>query len=209
MTVTFTVKIDDISGVDTRNLLTGNAKIDEYLGGNDNSAGVAYCGFNPNIEKGGYLRVEYLGRDFLGSNGGLGGQISSAVLYWSPFDDGPKDPLAHLSIDFGDSGQGYVGVPSVKGVTPDTLMNSMKYFGVAFNVVGNIGGDKIFGSSYDDTIDGRAGADVMVGHGGDDLYAIDNKGDRVIELDDEGYDAVVSTVSYTLAGGAIHRVPAP
>ena len=44
----------------------------------------------------------------------------------------------------------------------------------------------------------RAGADTMLGGAGNDVYFVDNIGDRVIENLNEGTDAVFSTVDFTL-----------
>src|SRR5438477_11015417 len=45
---------------------------------------------------------------------------------------------------------------------------------------------------------GGAGADSMVGGAGDDLYFVDNPGDAISELQNDGTDEVRTTVSYTL-----------
>jgi trimeric autotransporter adhesin len=49
-----------------------------------------------------------------------------------------------------------------------------------------------------DVIDGRAGADMMVGFSGDDTYYVDNAGDVVLEFANEGVDKVLSSITYTL-----------
>ncbi|SIR54744.1 hypothetical protein SAMN05421829_11964, partial [Aromatoleum tolulyticum] len=50
-----------------------------------------------------------------------------------------------------------------------------------------------------DTLNGGAGADTMIGKWGDDTYYVDNAGDVIVENSSEGTDAVISTVSHTLA----------
>src|SRR5260221_14088463 len=54
------------------------------------------------------------------------------------------------------------------------------------------------GTSGDDRIDGLAGADVMVGGTGNDVYYVENPGDQAIEAVGEGTDTVYSTIDYTL-----------
>jgi Ca2+-binding RTX toxin-like protein len=101
--------------------------------------------------------------------------------------------------------------------------------GIAYNVVieeaiGGSGNDKITGNEADnkltggggndsidggagaDTIDGGIGADTMTGGLGDDLYRVDNAGDKVGEAQTNanggGLDTVESQVSYSIAGYA-------
>ncbi|MBL8503148.1 MAG: DUF3060 domain-containing protein, partial [Rhodocyclaceae bacterium] len=63
---------------------------------------------------------------------------------------------------------------------------------------GTAGRDLIEGFEGDDVLNGRAGADAMLGGTGNDTYHIDDAGDAVSELADEGADRVVSTVSHVL-----------
>ncbi len=64
---------------------------------------------------------------------------------------------------------------------------------------GNDGDNLLTGLEGNDKIDGKLGADNMRGGLGDDLYTVDNAGDRVRENAGEGIDTVRSFVTLTLA----------
>lgn len=60
------------------------------------------------------------------------------------------------------------------------------------------GDDSITGSNNADLLDGYAGADSLTGRGGDDVYIVDNAGDRVFERPMAGTDRVEASVSFSL-----------
>jgi Ca2+-binding RTX toxin-like protein len=69
------------------------------------------------------------------------------------------------------------------------------------NILGNNGNNELYGTNFDDLIDGGIGADKMYGYGGADTYVVDNIGDQVIETEAGaagGIDLVKSSVSFTL-----------
>ncbi|MDP3478510.1 MAG: calcium-binding protein [Desulfoprunum sp.] len=63
---------------------------------------------------------------------------------------------------------------------------------------GNEGNDTLFGGAGSDYLDGDLGVDTMYGGADGDNYVVDNLADRVFELQNEGWDRVNSTVSFTL-----------
>ncbi|QPI73403.1 beta strand repeat-containing protein [Sphingobium sp. Cam5-1] len=65
-------------------------------------------------------------------------------------------------------------------------------------LIGGIGDDSLYGGDGDDSIDGAAGADLMAGGSGSDFYYADNAGDIIVEVADEGWDGVSSTISFVL-----------
>ena len=54
------------------------------------------------------------------------------------------------------------------------------------------------GTGGNDSLLSRGGPNTLVGLGGDDLYYVNNTADAVTEAANDGYDIVISTVSYTL-----------
>ena len=75
-------------------------------------------------------------------------------------------------------------------------------------LLGRGGRDTLFGNAGHDILDGGAGADTMTGGTGDDLYIVDNLGDRVAEAvgTDQGLDTVQVSltqpgVTFLLSGG--------
>ncbi|BAL26797.1 calcium-binding protein [Azoarcus sp. KH32C] len=63
---------------------------------------------------------------------------------------------------------------------------------------GNALANELYGNDDNNTLDGQAGADKMVGGDGDDTYYVDNVGDIVVENAGEGTDTIISSGSYTL-----------
>lgn len=63
---------------------------------------------------------------------------------------------------------------------------------------GNDLNNTLIGNEAANVIDGKAGADTMIAGAGDDMYIVDNSGDTVVELQNEGIDHIISSVSYVL-----------
>lgn len=68
-----------------------------------------------------------------------------------------------------------------------------------FTAYGNTSDNKITGNANNNTLDGRGGADNMIGGLGDDTYYVDNVSDVVTENAGEGLDVIVTSIDYALA----------
>jgi Ca2+-binding RTX toxin-like protein len=93
-------------------------------------------------------------------------------------------------------------------LTGNSLANRIEGTGIADTLYGEGGDDALFGGAGDDAfnggggndvIDGGTGADVMGGLAGNDLFLVDDAGDRTIEAEGEGTDEVrTGLATYTL-----------
>ena len=68
-------------------------------------------------------------------------------------------------------------------------------------ISGGNGDDSLIGGNGHDTLTGGLGADTMAGGAGNDLYIVDDDGDLVTELANQGSDRVLSTIDHELADG--------
>ncbi len=71
---------------------------------------------------------------------------------------------------------------------------------------GNDLNNTIIGGRANNLLDGGLGADTLIGGAGDDTYLVDQGGDVVSELANEGIDTIESSVTYTLGANVEHLV---
>lgn len=87
---------------------------------------------------------------------------------------------------------------SISYTLGDNLENLTLTGTAAIDGTGNAKDNTIIGNTNNNILDGQAGADTMQGGLGNDSYTVDNVGDLVKELLNEGKDTVYSTITYTL-----------
>ncbi len=66
------------------------------------------------------------------------------------------------------------------------------------SLTGDADDNTIEGLAGDDMLDGGKGADSLKGGEGDDVYVVDNAGDKAIEMADDGIDSVKASISFKL-----------
>ncbi|SEH43531.1 Regulatory P domain of the subtilisin-like proprotein convertase [Magnetospirillum fulvum] len=96
------------------------------------------------------------------------------------------------------------GTDTVEATVSYTLSDNVENLTLtgteAINGTGNTAGNVLTGNAGDNRLDGAAGADTLIGGAGSDTYIIDNAGDVVQELTNEGWDSIISQINYTLPG---------
>jgi predicted extracellular nuclease len=135
-----------------------------------------------------------------------GGEGSDTAIY---SEEAPNGVIVNLSNFF-------VSVPNRPGafrqVGPNEALDGFDNYETLISIENAITGDKddrVFGNDGanrfetrggNDSLSGGAGADVMIGGTGDDSYGVDDAGDVVTELLNEGTDAVFTSLgTYVLA----------
>lgn len=82
--------------------------------------------------------------------------------------------------------------------TGNELANELTGNGAANQLNGQAGNDILNGGAGNDTLTGWSGVDTMIGGIGNDLYFVENVGDVVTEVQNQGIDTVSSRITYTL-----------
>ncbi|MEG4208135.1 calcium-binding protein [Microcoleus sp. Pol7_A1] len=101
-------------------------------------------------------------------------------------------------------------MPDINGTPNNDILAGTVYSEIINGWAGNDriladdGNDTINGGEGSDYLDGGSGADRFIGELGSDTYIVDNPGDVVVELLNQGTDAVRSNVTYALPAEIEH-----
>jgi Ca2+-binding RTX toxin-like protein len=188
------------SGVDT---MTGGAGDDSLsgLGGNDNLYGMA----GDDTLDGGVGNDKMYGG--AGSDLYIVNAAGDSVLEYA--DEGWHDKVqSSVAWTLGANVENLLlaGTSAING-TGNVLDNEIVGNGAVNTLTGNGGNDflysmggndKLYGNAGNDYLDGGAGNDTLSGGADDDYYVVDASGDKVSESANAGWDAVESTVAWTL-----------
>jgi Ca2+-binding RTX toxin-like protein len=191
-------------GNDLNNTLTGNAAANTLDGGIGNDSLLGGAG-NDSLLGG-------AGDDTL--DGGVGNDT---------MDGGEGSDLYFVNATgdlIADSGTGLSDIDVVQSTVNYTLNDGVEnliltgngsLFGTGSNqqnvITGNTGANRLDGGAGDDTLYGGLGADSLIGGlgadqleggAGNDTYEVDDLGDVVTELANEGTDLISSSIDYTL-----------
>ena len=113
--------------------------------------------------------------------------------------DNPYDSVSERDANGADAGGRDQVQAAVSYMLPAWVEELQLVGGADLSAWGGGGDDTLGGNSGNNALYGQGGADRMRGGAGDDIYAVDQAGDTVVEAADEGYDRVYATASHTLA----------
>jgi Ca2+-binding RTX toxin-like protein len=201
-----------ITGTSGDDVLQGTADADEMYGegGNDTLSGLAA---NDLIEGGAGNDLIDGGEGADTMRGGAGDDVfivdqAGDVVVENAGEGTDEVRTALASYTLGANVERLTGTGSAQTLTGNALANRIEGTGGADTLYGEGGDDALFGGAGDDAfnagagndvIDGGTGADVMGGLAGNDLFLVDDAGDRTIEAEGEGTDEVrTGLASYTL-----------
>jgi Ca2+-binding RTX toxin-like protein len=142
-----------------------------------------------------------------GGNDTLAGGSHADLLIGGTGQDSMEGGLGNDTYIVDDAGD-VVSEAANEGI--DKVMSSISYTlganvenlvltgAAAINGTGNSLNNVIVGNAADNVITGGAGADTLTGGLGNDTYSVDDAGDVVSEAVNEGFDKVMSCISFTL-----------
>ncbi|WP_343653869.1 calcium-binding protein [Herbaspirillum sp.] len=196
---------DQLYGEEGNDRLFGGAGNDLIYGGNDDDIIVGGAAANEIALAAGVSDSNFLyggaGNDII--IGGIGNDYIDGGAGADKMEGGKGDDFYIVNsvndVILEHAAEGYDTVVASTTVMLGANVDELRLMeGGSFNGTGNSGANKLIGNSQANILDGVTGADTMVGGQGNDIYYVDDVGDRVIELTGEGNDTVLSSISHTL-----------
>lgn len=176
---------DQIDGQEGNDYLEGNAGDDYLRGGEGNDELVG--GSGSDYMDGGLGDDQYVVED-----------DSDVVVELA--NEGSDTIISSISLALGLNVENLTLTGSASAdASGNVLDNVLTGNGAANVLTGMAGIDYLYGMAGDDVLDGGVGADGMYGGAGNDTYYVDDVADWVQEGTNQGMDAVISTVTRTLA----------
>jgi Ca2+-binding RTX toxin-like protein len=96
------------------------------------------------------------------------------------------DHVGDLVIELAGEGHADLVISTIGYTLPDHVEQLSLLTHAHVNLTGNALNNKLTGQNGDNVLDGKEGADTLRGYGGNDTYVIDNAGDTITELANEG-----------------------
>ncbi|ESQ74096.1 tail fiber protein [Asticcacaulis sp. AC402] len=95
----------------------------------------------------------------------------------------------------------YLSSAAMPALTLNGNASANSLFGAGQNdtINGNGANDRLVGNAGNDRLDGGTGNDTMEGGAGDDTYYVDATTDSIVELNNQGFDSVFSSATFSLA----------
>jgi serralysin len=168
------------------------ANVEKIIGGSGNDTLVGKAGANVLTGGAGNDTLNGLGGNDT-TNGGLGNDthvVNSA-----------GDVVNEVAGQGNDRVLASVSYTLAAGVSVETLRTNNPAAVTAINLIGNEFAQTLQGNAGDNVLNGGGGDDILQGLGGDDTYRVNSAGDNVIEAIGNGFDRVLSSISYALQAG--------
>jgi Ca2+-binding RTX toxin-like protein len=153
------------------------------------------------------ILVGYTGTNILAGGGGndtLFGSDDNDVLTGGAGADELNGGTGNDTANYA-GGAAAVAVDLAAGTGTGGDAQGDTYFDIEW-VTGTDFADTLVGNGADNVLAGGAGADAMSGGAGNDTYFVDNAADTIVELPNEGYDTVNTTLTTFTLGANLERV---
>jgi Ca2+-binding RTX toxin-like protein len=151
--------------------------------------------------------VGYLGADAITGGSGIDTIVFSGL---------DEEITVNLETGVGQDGEAqgdtYSGIENIDATNYDDTLIGNGILNIIWgqdgddSIFGGGGNDYLFGGEDNDVLNGGASNDTLQGDAGDDVFIIESASDNVIELANQGYDHVFSSVSFSLAGDYVEAI---